>query len=368
MTGQRWWAAIGIGMSAAVCLGLSAVPAHADTDWNDYSISIPPFVAGPAPFTVSIDGPDPVCTMTYGDHVVTAAPWAFTYDPSLELWDQLVLVDLCNDMGQDSVNIPTQVAYRVETTVVTTDQPGRPVISVANATGQPAVVTVATAKGRPLVHRTIGESADIRVSVSSVSETTKYTVTVTNGADLTLKAPVTVANGWAPMFSYRPAVFPNCSTLTWSYSTKGQPKADSTLAADVAAGLKRLSSVTGLRFRQTNDPATADIRYGWENLGTHGPSGIGGVETSSSGGSRGHVQFNTHDAWPSNRNAGFGLLRGYLPGRGWLVIHETMHALGFDHVNDKTQVMNPVGYMHEFGRGDLQGLKAVYPKAACAAK
>ena len=368
MTGQRWVSAIGTTAILAAGLGLSATPVRADTDWNDYSISVAPFVAGPTPFTVSVDGPDPVCTMTYGGHVVSAAPWAFTYDPQLEMWDQLVLVDLCDNRGQDSVNIPTQVAYRVETTVLAVDQPGRPVISVANATGLPAEVTVATAKGKTLVHRTIGESADIRVPVSSVSETTRYAVTVTNGADLSLTAPVTIAKGWAPMFSYRPAVFPNCSTLTWSYSTKGQPKADSTMQADVAAGLKRLSQVTGLRFRQTNDAASADIRFGWENLGTHGPSGIGGVESSSAGMSKGHVQFNTHDAWPSNRNAGFGLLRGYLPGRGWLVIHETMHALGFDHVNDKSQVMNPVGYMHQFGKGDLQGLTAVYPKAACAAK
>ena len=356
---------LGIGTALAVGLSLTAAPAHADTDGNDYSISIAPFVAGPAPFSVAIDGPDPVCTMTYGDQVVSAAPWAFTYEPQLELWDQLVLVDRCDGFGQDSVNIPTEMAYRVETTVLTTDQPGRPVISVANATGQPAEVTIMSEKGRSLVHRTIGESAHIRVPVSTVTATTHYTVTITNGSGLRLSTSVTVAKGWAPMFSYRPAVFSDCTTLTWSYSTKGQPKADSTMALDVAAGLARLSKVTGLRFRRTNDPATANIRYGWENLGTHGPSGIGGVETSSAGMSKGHVQFNTHDSWPSNRNSGFGLLRGYLPGRGWLVIHETMHTLGFDHVNDRAQVMNPIGYMHEFGKGDLEGLKAVYPKDAC---
>jgi hypothetical protein len=143
---------------------------------------------------------------------------------------------------------------------------------------------------------------------------------------------------------------------------------------DVIGGLARLSKITGLRFVEVppsveaadpsawasgDDGSARVIRYRWDDLGVHGPSGMGGTD--------GSVDFNNKDFWPRNVNAGFSLLRGYLPGRGWLVIHETMHVLGLDHVNDETQVMNPIAHSARFGPGDLAGLRALYPKAGCAA-
>jgi hypothetical protein len=53
-------------------------------------------------------------------------------------------------------------------------------------------------------------------------------------------------------------------------------------------------------------------------------------------------------------------------GRGWLVVHETMHAIGMDHVNDVTAIMNPIaGEATALNGGDLDGLHTMYLNNPC---
>jgi hypothetical protein len=217
------------------------------------------------------------------------------------------------------------------------------------------------------------DATDMTIPLKAVRSGSDLTITVTGDNGIAMTRRIVLARGWAPYDGVGTFAAP-CSAVSWSYSAKGQPRADSTMKKDVIGGLARLSKITGLRFVEVppsveaadpsawasgDDGSARVIRYRWDDLGVHGPSGMGGTD--------GSVDFNNKDFWPRNVNAGFSLLRGYLPGRGWLVIHETMHVLGLDHVNDETQVMNPIAHSARFGPGDLAGLRALYPKAGCAA-
>ena len=344
----------------AVAIPLTAVPASAAEYWNDYTVSgLPAFVTAPTPFSITVDGPDAVCGMTYADVALASAPWTFQFDPSSSERHPYVDITLC-DGGRDYADVDASVPFRFADRVVNGNTGRTASVSVSNATGAPATATVTDPGGRVITTADVGESTTLKIPIKGLKRTTTYAVTISDGAGLSMTSPLTVSKGWA-LFSFErdgTGTFAPCSRITWSYNAKGQPASAKTLPRDIAAGLARISAITGLEFVRVDSPSDAQIRYGWRNLGAHGPSGLG-----STGGA---VTFNRVNFWPRDTNAGFGLIRGYLPGRGWLVIHETLHVMGFDHVNDRTQVMNPVGYMHSFGKGDLQGLHAVYPKAGCA--
>ena len=80
----------------------------------------------------------------------------------------------------------------------------------------------------------------------------------------------------------------------------------------------------------------------------------------------GTAEFNTQDYWVTNRYAGFGDTYRSPAGRGWLIVHEVMHTMQFAHVNSRTAIMGPINYgQHHFTKGDLEGLRALYPTAGC---
>ena len=247
-------------------------------------------------------------------------------------------------------------------------------IEVRIFTETSAQVAVTDKKGRviasgPLVAR-YGESWDgtmfFTIPLKGITSTTSYTVTVTGADGLTMTSPLTLTYGWAT-YSSRGTWEP-CDTIKWSYDATGQPRSANSFKKDVVASLARITKVTGLTFvevpaggnpvdrARTDESSSVGLRYEWRNLGRNGPSGTGSTD--------GTVTINNADSWPGNSNAGFGVIRG-VPGRGWLIIHETMHTMGFAHVEDRTQVMNPIAHSHSFGTGDLQGLRALYPKAGC---
>ena len=148
-----------------------------------------------------------------------------------------------------------------------------------------------------------------------------------------------------------------CATVTWTYNAGGADSHRANMQTDIEAGLNRLAAVTGLRFVRSSTP-DADLRYGWEAFTSKGEAGAANLT--------GSIVFNSKDNWTLDENSGFALLDGYLPGRGWLVIHETMHALGVaNHSDDPTQVMYPVAHATQFGTEDLATLHVLYPKKGC---
>ncbi len=187
------------------------------------------------------------------------------------------------------------------------------------------------------------------------------------------------ANGWKPPAGFTPpagwnlfggrATFAPCSTVRWYYDASAQPAASAGMRADVATALGLLAQQTGLTFVETPDRGAAQMVYGWADLtGKYGGgvSGIGGRDGTSA-----YVRFSTTNWLPSDSWPGFSIVTQpdgtQAVGRGWLVVHETMHALGFDHVNDASQVMNPVIEAHDFGAGDVEGLRTMYLSQPCAA-
>ena len=136
----------------------------------------------------------------------------------------------------------------------------------------------------------------------------------------------------------------------------------------MVASLSPITKVTGLAFvevpagenpvvHERGQLASVSPRYEWRNSGRPGHSGTGSTN--------GTVSINDAALWPGNSSAGFGVIQG-VPGRGRLVIHETMQTLGFAHVEDRTSVMHATAAAAKsFSTSDLQGLRTLYPKAGC---
>lgn len=174
--------------------------------------------------------------------------------------------------------------------------------------------------------------------------------------------------GWS--FFGGGATYVPCSTVAWRYDRSAEPAASAGMRAEIEAGLARLAAETGLAFAETTDPARARLTFDWGDLTARYPgageaAGIGGRR-----GGQGFVTFSTTHWWPTDQWPGFGVVTqpdgSYAIGRGWLVVHETMHALGLDHVDDATQVMNPIaGLYSDLGAGDRDGLRTMYLNNPC---
>jgi hypothetical protein len=133
------------------------------------------------------------------------------------------------------------------------------------------------------------------------------------------------------------------------------------MRAEIEGALARLSVETGLSFAETPDPQAAGQTYGWGQLsGTN--AGAAGI--SGRGRGQGFVTFSSTHWWPTDQLPGYGIVTqpdgSHADGRGWLVVRETMHALGFDHVADPTAIMNSVGGATGFNAGDAYGRRTMY--------
>lgn len=251
----------------------------------------------------------------------------------------------------------------------------RPVIVVwgdGTTTRRTSSCSPATAQRQP-------QKCSMRLSHSYASRGS-YTVTLKFGSKVLQRKKITPSftpNGWTPPAGWvqpagwKPysdgATFAPCSAVSWFYDATGQPAASAGMKTDVAASLTLLAARTGLTFTETSDRKAATLVYGWKDLtpeygGEVG--GVGGRDRSSA-----FVDFSTTNWWPADIWPGFSIVTqadgSNAAGRGWLVVHETMHALGFDHVNDPTDIMNPVIQAHDFGAGDLDGLRTMYLSQPC---
>ena len=347
-------------LTAALGLVPGLVAVAQASDWyNDYSVvGDPRFVAGATPFTIAVDGPDAVCAMTYDETTLTAAPWTFTFVPDPNQWGtEYVDVVLC-DGQQDSARVNLQLAFDFRGSVVGREGSNR-FVTVTNHTDQPGRLVVTDRRGRVVVESELpaADSTAVRIPLANVRDDS-LTATATGPNGISMQHTVLIARDWSTFFSSG-GTFAPCSVLTWSFSTAGMPSNRRGMKADVKKALARLHAQTGLRFVPVRSAKDARIRFTWKNMGAGGPSGMGGTD--------GSVVFNTRDFWTTDAYAGFGLVRGS-GGRGWLVVHEVMHVLGMDHVAKSSQIMAAVDTGQiRFGKGDLAGLHALYPKAGCSA-
>lgn len=246
-------------------------------------------------------------------------------------------------------------------------------------------------KGRCSVGRAARSPAACARSITHTYRTAgTYTITANAGSDR-LSQQVTVAakpQAWRPaagqqFTSWRPlgrqATYTPCQTVEWYFDTTGQPADRSTMRDDIIASLAELSALTNLRFVETADPKSADLTYSWRDLSTLGYSedtaGVGGY----TGPSQGWVAFSPTNEWTSDYWAGDQpktkqwqdsqyVYTLTINGRQTLTTHETMHALGFGHVEDFTSIMYPQSIGNGAGQlsaGDLEGLATMYGSLPC---
>ena len=198
-------------------------------------------------------------------------------------------------------------------------------------------------------------------------------------------APGQVFNdGWRPLWSE--ATFLPCQVVKWNFDRAGETGNRTTMIDDVRAGLAVLQPLTGLTFTEVSNRGEADLLFRWGNLHSErwGPdtAGIGGPTERG----KGEVAFSNTVDWTDNKWAGWDwrVLRWDAPelGPGWyyehegpgrvaLVIHEVMHAMGFDHVDDFLSIMYPQGGIPnnqgKLSPGDIAGLKTMYLDNPCPA-
>lgn len=339
----------------------------------DRSIS---WLTGPTPVTVIPGDGAALCGITYGSQTVTAAPWTVTLDPA---GPRSIKIDACDPEMADEIQIFSATPFASLTAVINAGS-GKQKISLVNDTDATAIVNITDPAGKTLASGTIPAqtTGEISVNTKNITKTTKLTATVSDPASgLEMRFPVVVAYKWAPMYteadSYGPTVAP-CSTVKWFYDASGQPSAAKGFAGDIQPALNVLGKETGLTFARVNSKDEADLTFTWSGQWGKrtGPSAVGGYSYAW-GSDTGRtfddlgVTLNKYDHWVTDKFPGLEY-RNRMAGRGWLIVHEVMHTLGFTHYNAKSEVMNPINFgQHAFGTGDLQGLHEFYPTAGCKA-
>jgi hypothetical protein len=213
-----------------------------------------------------------------------------------------------------------------------------------------------------------------------------------SGSVIAVEAPAPAAAGWGPLYVDEmgaPARWDPCTPIHYVVQPGWIPAAG---RADLAEALRRLSAASGLQFVDDGDtdelPSLdraayqperygerwAPLLIGWvppgrTDLGLSGGLEGGGVQgislatvVPSTGGPSlvsGQVVLNA-----DNRlSAGFGA--GTTDGE--VLLHELAHAVGLNHVLDRTQMMYPQTTSSEsaFGAGDRAGLAALGAPAGC---
>jgi hypothetical protein len=164
----------------------------------------------------------------------------------------------------------------------------------------------------------------------------------------------------------RPGRWNPCTPITWVLNPALAPAGAQKLLADA---FDYVGSITGLTFRYGGTTAAAPnsdtpgtMVLGWVR-GLGGPDGQAtptGVLTPK--GPRitaAAIEFDVNQSHPMT----FGNW-----GWGPVVLHEIGHALGLDHVTDKSQLMYPVhqaGSPSTYASGDLAGLHRIGAAAGC---
>ena len=175
----------------------------------------------------------------------------------------------------------------------------------------------------------------------------------------------------------RGATYKPCQTIHWHFRRDNEPANRSTMVNDVREALVRIEAWTGVKFKETAESNGADLSFGWNPSDYLLDPETAGVAQPITGLYYGSVLFSSSNSFTMDAYAGYGpaasrqtgpLPAGALPGRQALVIHEVLHAMGFDHVDDPTSIMFP--YFDAASPGvpntaDIDGMRVVYKDNKC---
>ncbi len=182
-------------------------------------------------------------------------------------------------------------------------------------------------------------------------------------------------SGWK--MSEQGATYKACQTVKWHFLRSGEPADRSLMIQDVQAALALLNGWTGLKFEETPNSKGANLTFSWDDSETLSHGSMAGVGGSISGLYYGYVSFSKTNYWPSDDWAGIGLaqirdvngdLGPQVPKRQTLVIHEVMHAMGYEHTDDPTSIMYPEARADGGGvpnTSDIVGLTTAYRDNKC---
>ncbi len=178
------------------------------------------------------------------------------------------------------------------------------------------------------------------------------------------------------------ATFAPCTTVKWYFDRSKEPNA--AMYKQTPEALDIIAKHSGLTFVETQDPNEATLTFEWEEFtgGWASAAGLGGqrrdfrydsnlntsIETRT-----GSVQYNLLDDWPTSASK-----KGFSPvrigntihgGNGWLIVHETMHALGVGHSLVDDEVMSPIldWDTKAMSANDIDALNVMYLNNSCPA-
>jgi hypothetical protein len=330
------------------------------------------WITGPTSVNVVSTDNSPICRVTYGAQTITGAPWTVTLRPN---GPREIEVFPCDSSSSTQIWLRLQTPFTVETPLVAAGS-NKQSVTIRNNMPGPAQIAITDARGKIVSRGEIDAdgATSLDLNTRGVKKTATWTVAVTNpGGDITMKEPLIVAYKWAPMYwgnpYFGPTVTP-CSTVTWYYDAARQPNSARNMVRDIQPALNVLAKETGLTFTRVDSPTNATLNFKWsKNMSRYSSAAIGGYAVSFRDGtttfSNLEVEFMRGNFWTTDRYAGLSY-RNRIAGRGWLIIHEVMHTLGFDHVDDQREVMAPINRgQHNLGPGDRQGLRTLYPQTNC---
>jgi len=125
--------------------------------------------------------------------------------------------------------------------------------------------------------------------------------------------------------------------------------------AALTAAFDKWESVAAIDFQYTADARAADVSVVADPL-TGSTAGTAYYTFDSNPGLSeifsGEITFNSDMTWAPTGSGGVDFYA--------VALHEIGHIIGLDHVDDPTQIMNPVIYAHDLGSGDIAGAQYLY--------